>query len=138
MSYLLDTNVLSETRKRQCNAGVRRWISGIDPERLHVSVITVGELGRGVARLRQRGDQEQADMFERWLDDLIDGFGSRVLSVDSRVVRGWSAQPVSRTMPTADALIAATAAVYSLTLVTRNTADFDGVGIQLVNPFDNA
>lgn len=135
MSYLLDTNILSETRKRYADPGVREWISAARPEQLHISVLTVGEIGRGVARLRKRGDQRQATVFETWLHDVVESFGDRILSVHLGIARHWAAQPVSRPLATTDALIAATATAHSLALVTRNTKDFDRVGVQVINPF---
>lgn len=135
MSYLLDTNIVSETRRRLPNHGVHEWISAVPAEQLHVSVLTIGEIGRGVTRLRERGDGQQAGVFERWLDELVEGFGERILTIDLAVAQRWAAQSASQPLPTSDALIAATAATHNLTLVTRNVKDFDRAGIQMINPF---
>src|SRR5690348_10145228 len=120
MTYLLDTNVLSETRKRQPAVGVAEWIAATPPDRMHISVLTLGEIERGIARSRGRGDQDQTAALERWLQDLQAGFEERIL-------------PVS--LPVVDALITATARVHGLTVVTRNVKDFEPAGIPVLNPF---
>lgn len=89
MTYLLDTNVLSETRKRQPAAGVTDWIAATPPERLHVSVLTLGEIEQGITRVRGRGDAEQAAALERWLRDVELGFADRILPVTLPVASAW-------------------------------------------------
>ena len=135
MSYLLDTNILSETRKRRPDAGVTGWISRTPPEHLHLSVLTVGEIGRGITLLRRRGDDRQAALVEAWLDAVIDEFGGRIVPVDGQVARQWGRQSTAEPVPSVDALIAATATVHGWTLVTRNARDFDRLDLPVLNPF---
>jgi predicted nucleic acid-binding protein len=135
VTYLLDTNVLSETRKRQPEAGVANWIAATPPDRLHVSVLTLAEIEQGIARVRGRGDQNRASALERWLRDVQAGFEDRVLPVALPVAAAWGRQQYTRPLPVIDALLAATARVHGLTVVTRNVKDFELAGIQVLNPF---
>ena len=135
MTYLLDTNILSETRKRQPATGVTSWIAATPPERLHVSVLTLGEIEQGIARIRGRGDSEQAARLERWLRELELGFADRILPVTLPVATAWGRQQHAQPLPVIDGLIAATAEVNSLTVVTRNAKDFERSGVQVLNPF---
>lgn len=135
MSYLLDTNVLSETRKRQPAAGVTNWIAATPPERLHVSVLTLGEIEQGISRIRGRGDHEQAAGLERWLREVERGFADRVLPVTLPVASAWGRQQHEQPLPVIDGLIAATARVNGLTVVTRNVKDFERAGVQVLDPF---
>ena len=135
MTYLLDTNVLSETRKRQPAAGVADWIAATPPDRLHVSVLTLGEIEQGIARVRGRGDRQQASALERWLADVQAGFEDRVLPVTLPVAAAWGRQQYTQPLPVIDALIAATARVHGLTVVTRNVKDFEQAGVQVLGPF---
>ena len=135
MSYLLDTNVLSETRKRRPDAGLRRWLEAAPPDRLNVSVLTIGEIERGVAQLIQRGDHRQAAVLESWLEEVVEEFGGRIVPVGVQVARQWGRQSRVQPVPAVDALIAATAKVYDWTLVTRNTKDFVHTDVRVLNPF---
>jgi toxin FitB len=135
VTYLLDTNVLSETRKRQPEAGVANWIAATPPERLHVSVLTLGEIEQGIAKVRGRGDRDRASALESWLRDVQAGFEDRVLPVTLPVAAAWGRQQYTRPLPVIDALIAATARVQGLTVVTRNVKDFELAGVQVLNPF---
>ncbi len=135
MTYLLDTNVLAETRKRQPAAGVADWIAATPPDRLHVSVLTIGEIEQGIARVRGRGDRDQAAALERWLRDVQAGSDDRVLPVTLAIAAAWGRQQHARPLPVIDALIGATAGVHGLTVVTRNVKDFEPAGIPVLNPF---
>ncbi len=135
MTYLLDTNVLSETRKRQPAAGVADWIAATPPDRMHVSVLTLGEIAQGIAIVRGRGDLDQAAALERWLREVESGLEDRVLPVTLPVAAAWGRQQYSQPLPVIDALIAATARVHGLTVVTRNIKDFELTGVQVLNPF---
>ncbi|MGH3280781.1 MAG: type II toxin-antitoxin system VapC family toxin [Trebonia sp.] len=137
MTYLLDINVLSETRKRQPAVGVMSWIAATPPEWLHVSVLTLGEVEQGVTRIRGRGDHEQAAALERWLREVELGFADRILPVTLSVASAWGRQQHGQSCPVIDALIAATATVNGLTVVTRNAKDFERSGVQVLNPFEN-
>jgi hypothetical protein len=134
LTFLLDTNVLSETRKVRRDAGVTRWIRNTPPERVHLSVITVGEIVRGITKLRKRRDHRQVELFEVWLGDVIDTFGGRIVPVTVDVATGWGALS-GRTISDPDALIAATAKVHGWTVVTRNVKDFEPTGVACLNPF---
>ena len=133
--YLLDTNVVSELRKRKPHAGVIAWIQSAPEESLYISAVTVGEIQAGIETTR-RQDATKAKEIEDWLDAVAQSYG--VLSADAPVFRRW-AQLMHRRPDhhIEDALIAATALVRGLTVVTRNVDDFKPFGVALVNPFDN-
>jgi toxin FitB len=135
VSYLLDTNLLSETRKRQPDVRVTDWITETAPERMHVSVLTLGEIEQGIARIRERGDLQQAARLERWLREVEQGFADRILPVTLSVTSAWGRQQYAQPLPVIDALIAATARVHELTVVTRNVKDFERAGVAVLNPF---
>jgi toxin FitB len=135
VTYLLDTNVLSETRRHQPAAGVADWIAATPPDRLHVSVLTLGEIEQGIAKIRGRGDLDQASALERWLREVETGFEDRILPVTLSVAAAWGRQQYVLPLPAIDALIAATARVHGLAVVTRNVKDFELAGVQVLNPF---
>jgi len=135
VTYLLDTNVLSETRKRQPAARVADWIAATPPDRLHVSVLTLGEIEQAIARVRGRGDRHQAFALERWLRDVQAGFEDRVLPITLPIAAAWGRQQYTQPLPVIDALIAATARVHGLTVVTRNVKDLELAGVQVLDPF---
>jgi hypothetical protein len=137
VTYLLDTNVLSETRKRQPATAVADWIAETPPERLHVSVLTLGEIEQGIWRIRDRGDHEQAVALERWLQEVERGFADRILPITLQVASAWGRQQRRSPVPLVDGLIAATASVNGLTVVTRNVKDFERSGVQVHNPFED-
>ena len=99
MTYLLDTNILSETRKRQPASGVTNWIAATPPERLHVSVLTLGEIEQGISRIRDRGDNEQAAGLERWLREVELGFADRILPITLPVAAAWGRQQHAQPLP---------------------------------------
>lgn len=137
MTYLLDTNVISELRKpeRRAHPGVRSWIAARTPSDLSLSVITILEIDLGIARLERR-DQGQARRLQTWLDEHVLGaFSSRILPVDVPVARRAARLHVPDPRPERDALIAATAAVHGLTLVTRTIADFELLDVALIDPW---
>jgi predicted nucleic acid-binding protein len=138
VTYLLDTNVLSETRKREPTPSVADWIATTPPARLHVSVLTLGEIQQGIERIRAKGDWTQAAALEGWLRELEAGFDDRVLPVTLPVAAAWGRQQDGRPLPVVDALIAATALVHGMTVVTRNVKDFERAGVQVLNPFETA
>ena len=135
MSYLLDTNVVSELRKRnRCDAGVAEWFRDVAADDLFLSVLTIGELRHGVDSLARR-DRGRAARLNQWLHDVIDGFGERILLIDRPVAEEWGRLNVPTTLPAVDGLLAATAKIHHLTLVTRNTKHVERTGVQLLNPF---
>jgi predicted nucleic acid-binding protein len=129
---LLDTCVLSELRRRSATA--LAWLKEVDPAVLFLSVVTVGEVAKGIA-VRERSDPIAAASLNRWLDELRNVFADRVLAIDATVAIAWGHLMARRTLPVADGLIAATARVHNLTLVTRNVADFADTGVDVVNPW---
>lgn len=137
MSYLIDTNVLSEIRKGDAaNANVRGWLMRVADADLYVPAIVFGEVRRGVERVRHRGDLAQASALERWLLQLATVYADRVIPVDVRVADTWGRLQVPDPIPVVDALLAATAIVHSLTLVTRNVRDVAGTGVRCLDPFE--
>jgi predicted nucleic acid-binding protein len=137
VSYLLDTNVLSELRKsaRQIHHSVSRWASAQLPEDLFVSVVSIFELEIGVLR-KERGDPWQGGRLRAWLEqDVVEAFRGRVLDIDLRTARRAAGLHVPDPQPDRDAFIAATAKVHDLTVVTRNEADFTPLGIEVLNPW---
>ena len=105
MTFLLDTNVLSETRRRKPDASVIDWITATPPRQLHVSVLTLGEIEQGIARVRGRGDHGQAAALERWLRGLEGGFAGRILPVTLPVASVWGREQYGQPLPVIDALI---------------------------------
>ncbi|MCI0343857.1 MAG: type II toxin-antitoxin system VapC family toxin [Chloroflexi bacterium] len=134
MSWLVDTNVLSELRKgERAPAGVRAWFAGAAEDELFTSVLVLGELRRGVESIRRR-DVPAALALEQWLTRLTDTFSERILPIDSAIADRWGRLNVPDPIPTVDGLLAATALVHDLTLVTRNTRDVERTGVRLLDP----
>lgn len=135
MTYLIDTSVLSEARKRWPDPGVAGFLSALRTEQTYVSVLSIGEIRAGIAKLAERGDTERASALEGWVDGLEAGYGDRILPVTLAVTARWAAIAAARTLPAIDSLIAATALAHGLTVVTRNVKDFEGVGVPCHDPF---
>lgn len=137
LSYLLDTNVLSELRKGpRANNHVRAWLSHVSDEELYLSVLVVGEVRRGVEAIRRR-DPRQAASLERWLRRLVADYAERVLPLDLAVAEEWGRLSAVRNVSVIDTLLAATARVHGLVLATRNVRDVAGTGVECVNPFED-
>lgn len=120
--YLLDTNVLSESRRKKPHAGVIAFLEKTDGSALFTSVLVLGELRKGIAAKRKT-DPASAQQLASWADGLEFGFADRILGIDGTVARLWGELSVERPRPVIDTLLAATALVYELTLVTRNVGD---------------
>ena len=134
MSWLVDTNVLSELRKGdRANAGIRAWFADAREDELFTSVLVLGEIRRGIESIRRR-DLPSAIALEQWLTRLATDFADRVLAVDARVADRWGGLNVPDPIPTVDGLLAATALVHDLVLVTRNLRDVDRTGARLCDP----
>lgn len=134
--FLLDTNVVSELRKGvRTNPGVRAFFSALKPEEIYLAVQTIGELRRGVESIRGRGDLQQADSLEAWLDDVVTNYSGRILDFDLECAQLWGRLLSPNPQNSIDKQIAAIGLIYDLTVVTRNTADFDSSGVRLLNPF---
>ncbi len=135
MSYLLDTNVVSELRKPTVNQGVTSWFEEVDSSDLYLSVLVVGEIRQGIERLRQRGDDDQASIFEGWLTVLKEGFADRLLVVSTSVAERWGRLNAAQPLPVVDGLLAATAIEHDLTLVTRDSRTLASSGARLLSPW---
>ena len=134
LQYLLDTNILSETRKKQANERVISFLSAAEPSALFISVLSLGELRKGVA-LKMRSDADAAKRLGAWVDGLEYSFGDRILGVDAAIARQWGELSAQRSRPVVDTLLAATAVVHKLTLVTRNISDVHDLGVKLLDPW---
>lgn len=135
MSYLVDASVISELRKgARANAGVVSWFEEVADDEIHLSVLTVGELRRGINSIERR-DATTARVLDGWLRGVVEGFHERVLPIDQAVAEEWARMSVAYSLAAVVGLLAATAKVHGLTLVTRNTKDVARTGIHCVNPF---
>jgi len=135
VTYLLDTNVLSELRKgRRCHPNVAAWFTEVADAHLFLSVLVIGEIRRGVEVIRRR-DTARATALDQWLTRLVRDHGERILPVDRAVAEQWGRLAATRTGSVVDSLLAATARVHGLTLVTRNVRDVQWTGVSCVNPF---
>lgn len=121
MSYLLDTNVISEIRKRSPDPQVLAWYNSLSAAEIFISALSIGEIRQGIERLRRK-DQEQADLLERWLHGLRRSYADHIVGVDAAVAEEWGRMNVPDPLPVVDGLLAATAQAHGWTLVTRNTA----------------
>ena len=136
MSYLIDTNVIFELRKgRRCNPHVASWFSGVAEDEIFLSVLTIGEIRRGIERIQTR-DSKGASALNRWLKAITETFTDRILPVDQAVAEEWGRINVPNPLPVIDSLLAATARIHGLSLVTRNTKDVARTGVDCLNPFD--
>jgi predicted nucleic acid-binding protein len=135
LSYLLDTNVISELRKgERANAAVSAWFEGLADEEIFISVLTVGEIRRGIESIRRR-DPNGAAALDGWLARVVEAHRSRIIQIDRAVAEEWARLNVPDPLPVVDGLLAATAKVADLTLATRNVADIEGTGVAILNPF---
>ena len=132
--FLLDTVIVSELRKKRPNAGVVRWVSKQLADQLHLSVVTLGEIERGIEK-RRKGDPEFAEALTAWLESLTRLYADRILPIAPSVARRWGRLSAQLGHEGADLLIAATALTYGLTVVTRNARDFEPTGVNLINPY---
>jgi predicted nucleic acid-binding protein len=134
MAYLIDTNVVSELRKRDPNANVIAWYEGVASHDLFLSAVTIGEVRLGIERLRRK-DPAQAEILERWLDTLRTTYRDRIIDVDADIAEKWGRFNVPDPMPVLDGLLAATASSRGYTLVTRNVKGIANCGVAVLNPF---
>lgn len=134
LAYLLDTNVLSETRKKKADTGVIAFLEAGEATSLYISVLTLGELRKGVAK-KKREDADAAAQLAGWVDGLELSFADRILGIDAATARLWGDWSSERPRPVVDTLLAATAVLHGLTLVTRNIRDVSGIPVELLNPW---
>ncbi len=135
MSYLVDTNVISEARKgRRCDPGVAAWFADVSSEDIYLSVLTLGEIRKGIENIRRR-DKPAAEALENWLHELEASLADNLLPVDQAVAEQWGRFNVPDPLPMLDSLLAATASVHGMTLVTRNLKDVERTGVECLNPF---
>jgi predicted nucleic acid-binding protein len=135
LSYLLDTNVISELRKgERADPGVAAWFTGLAEEEIFLSVLTIGEIRRGVESVRRR-DPDSAAALDSWLARLSEAHGDRIVPVDRAIAEEWGRMSVPDPVPVIDGLLAATAKILGLTLVTRNVADVKSTNVELHDPF---
>ena len=138
MTWLVDTNIISEVRKgARCHLAVAAWWSGVEDRDLFLSTLTIGEIRRGVEAVRTR-DPDKARALEAWLQAIMQAFGPRILGIDAAVAESWGRISAIRSVPVVDALLAATASVHGLILVTRNATDVAGLGVRVLNPFESS
>lgn len=134
LQYLLDTNILSETRKKKADERVISFLSAAESSSLYISVLTLGELRKGVA-LKRRSDADAAKKIAEWIDGLEFSFGDRILGIDTATANLWGELSAQRPRPVIDTLLAATAMVHRLTFVTRNTSDVQDLDVRLADPW---
>ena len=138
MKYLIDTCLISEGLRPRPDAGATAWMEACDRDRQYLSVLTLGELQKGLEKL---GATRRRDVLQAWLDrDVVEQFSGRILPVDSDVAVTWgrmqaSLERAGKPIPSLDGLICATALTHNLVVVTRNTKDFAPTGVQLLNPW---
>lgn len=136
MKYLVDTNVLSEISKEAgCNNNVAEWYARVPRDDLCLSALVIGEIRGGVERLRAR-DLRRAIRFERWLVLVVDLFADRIVGIDRRIAERWGWLNARERLPAVDGLLAATAIIHKMVVVTRNARDFARTGVPVLNPFE--
>jgi toxin FitB len=135
VTWLIDTNVISEIRKgARCHPGVAAWWAGVEDRGLFLSALTLGEIRKGVEGARPR-DPAKAAALESWIAEVADAFGPRVLGVDAAAAEAWGRVSAARSVLVIDALLAATAGVHGLVLVTRSIVDVEGLSVRALDPF---
>lgn len=141
MNYLLDTCIISELIKPKPDSRVLAWVEGMPEDRLHLSVLTLGELQKGIAKL---GGSSKSHRLQQWLDvDVRKRFAGRIFELDEETLMCWGrmageAERHGNPLPVIDSLLAATAKAYHLVFVTRNTGDVEDIGIEVFNPWKKA
>jgi predicted nucleic acid-binding protein len=135
VKFLLDTNIISEIRKRErADPSVTRWVLRTPIEEIGTSVIVLAEIRHRI-ELKRRRDPEQAKSLDRWFAQMRSGLGDRVLPIDEPIADAWALLGIPNPLPLIDGLLAATAKVHDLTLVTRNVADLARAGVKILDPF---
>ncbi len=136
MTFLIDTNIISEVRKGDDgDPGVSAWWNSVSEDDLWLSALVLGEICKGLELVRDR-DEFKAEALEKWLDEVISSFGDRVIPIDTAIAEEWGRMTAIRSVSVIDTLLAATAKVHGLTFVTRNVADVAELNVDVLNPFD--
>jgi predicted nucleic acid-binding protein len=136
VSYLVDTNVMSELRKgTRAHAELLRWWATVKAAEIHLSVLVVGEIRKGIEG-RRKADPAQVAVLERWLEKLELAYKDKILDIDAGIAQVWGRLQVPNPLPIIDGLMAATALVHGLVFVTRNVRDVAATGCQCLNPFE--
>jgi predicted nucleic acid-binding protein len=134
VSFLLDTNIVSELRRgARTPLPLLDWFEDQPADTLFLSALTLGEIREGIERAR-KSDARWAALLDRWLYGLTSYYEERILYVDGAICEDWGRMRATKTVPVIDGLLAATARVHDLTMVTRNTRDFTGLGVRVLNP----
>jgi predicted nucleic acid-binding protein len=136
VNFLLDTNVVSETRRKRPDAKVLSWYRRADPASLYISVLTLGEIAKGVVQYSNR-DKAQSEALHRWLNTTRDLYADRIVPIDAEIAEAWGKIAAPRPRPVIDGLLAATAIVRNMTLVTRNVGDLADSGAAIVDPWES-
>ena len=134
MRFLLDTNIVSEMRRRIRNPRLSHWIESVAPDDLWISALTLGEIVKGMEMVSRR-DTAAAAALGRWFDHLRAAFAQRTIGIDGAIAETWGRLAAIRPRPVVDGLLAATAITHEVTLVTRNARDFEGLGVGLLDPW---
>jgi predicted nucleic acid-binding protein len=135
VKFLLDTNVISELRKRdRAHPNVARWVARTAVKDIGTSVVVLAEIRRGI-ELKRRSDSNQADALDRWFRQMRTRLADRVLPIDEPIAEAWAIIGIPNPLPLIDGLLAATARVYGLTVVARNVADIARTGVSFLDPF---
>jgi len=135
LSFLLDTNVVSELGRKDPDRRVAAWANSVGTAALHLSVLTLGEIAKGAASLERRDAMREAAL-SRWLEGLRHQYADRIIAVDDQIAEAWGRLASRRSIPVIDALLAATALARSMTLVTRNIRGVADVGVEVLNPWN--
>ena len=136
MKYLLDTNIVSELKKRQVNMNVAQWFEMVHESQLYVSAITIGELRAGAIK-KSKIDKEQGYLLAKWVDNVIDQYSERILNIDLEICEEWAELLSKDNSNAVDSLIAAQAIARNMILVTRNIKHFKMFNVKLLNPFED-
>ena len=135
MSYLVDTNVISELRKKdRADPAVTSWFAGLKEDEIYLSVLTVGEIRRGITNVARR-DPPAASNLNQWLARIVMGFDGRIIPIDTTIAQEWGRMNSPDPLPTIDGLLAATARIRGMTLATRNVRDVARAMVEVVDPF---
>jgi len=136
VTFLLDTNVISEVRRKRPDGRVVSWLKRTDPAALSISVLTLGEIAKGAAQCAAR-DRAQAAIYYQWLALVRSNYADRTIAIDADIAEAWGRLAAKSPLPIVDGLLAATALVRGMTLVTRNVRDIADAGIPVLNPWNS-